>query len=706
MDEFDDLFENDEYSKKLKEIPSAIIRALNRPGKPAHELTTIEGDPSQIKYANSSEWHSKSEVDEFVKNELAFTDEEWDKPYPSNGKSKAYDAVVKAIHLLREPKDPNEKPTIYDWNLEKKSGVWRLRKGDISNQYQNYFVLVYDENSKYPDIEDVEYHYRNQVNNSTKLKIGTKFILDKKENDQHYFVGHGVIGEIKELGSRVENVRTIKDMVARYSEYLPFENKILRTEQIQNKILCCAYPNAKETGKFGRPPSMIQINREIYDEILNQNPKSILNQDVQLPILTKDDVDKGMEKISKLLLVKREKIEEILIALMSGRHVLLAGPIGTGKTRLAQLIPEIFWENYGGYEAIDHTATSDWSTMDVIGGIIPKMNPEDQPIYVWEKGCVVDTILKNSDRNSIQNNNQNFTSNMPRGTWLIIDEFNRADIDKAFGPLFTALRTRKLKIGTNSKNTPYKEIQIPKDYRIIGTLNTADKHFLFNLSDALKSRFAYIEIDSPSIDEWEQEIFYSLKNALTELELKSNYVVFNDESKKINIEKTDNQFYELILEAYEILKIIRIFKELGPAILKLIYQGLIISKEIGKTETDPLDISITSNLIPQIENESELVLGTIHAIFSNNLIPFMKEMYHSINRENYQSIFIKILEYIQLEDIDKISKLYENNELPTNSEEWDKMSKKWDSKKNETRINTKLKIWTKSLNILRKTKIV
>ena len=33
-----------------------------------------------------------------------------------------------------------------------------------------------------------------------------------------------------------------------------------------------------------------------------------------------------------------------------------------------------------------------------------------------------------------------------RGVWLIIDEFNRADIDKAFGGLFTALEYRK-KVG-------------------------------------------------------------------------------------------------------------------------------------------------------------------------------------------------------------------------------------------------------------------
>lgn len=61
---------------------------------------------------------------------------------------------------------------------------------------------------------------------------------------------------------------------------------------------------------------------------------------------------------------------------------------------------------------------------------------------------------------------------MFRGAWLIIDEFNRADIDKAFGQLFTALRTRTLKIPTDVEGKSYKTLKIPEDYRIIGTLNT------------------------------------------------------------------------------------------------------------------------------------------------------------------------------------------------------------------------------------------
>ena len=206
-----------------------------------------------------------------------------------------------------------------------------------------------------------------------------------------------------------------------------------------------------------------------------------------------------------------------MTALTSGRHILLAGPIGTGKTRLAGMIPEIFWENIGGYWAENYTATADWNTQDVIGGIYPKME-NGKVVYDIQYGCVVETVAKNWEHginggrrtpNKIQE--KKITNEFKekklsyRGTWLIIDEFNRADIDKAFGQLFTSLRTRSLKIPTNDIGSSYKDLRIPKDYRIIGTLNTADKHFLFQLSDALKSRFAYIEVDIPRRDDYEKE---------------------------------------------------------------------------------------------------------------------------------------------------------------------------------------------------------
>ena len=71
------------------------------------------------------------------------------------------------------------------------------------------------------------------------------------------------------------------------------------------------------------------------------------------------------------------------------------------------------------------------------------MNDKDV-VYMIQDGCVTESIRKNwiGDKRS----SKTIKGHAYRGIWTIIDEFNRADIDKAFGQLFTALRTLEMKI--------------------------------------------------------------------------------------------------------------------------------------------------------------------------------------------------------------------------------------------------------------------
>ena len=195
----------------------------------------------------------------------------------------------------------------------------------------------------------------------------------------------------------------------------------------------------------------------IYDEIIHGSVAPTRDYNSELPMLYPQDIAEGYDLISQELLISKDKIIEIITALLSGRHVLLAGPIGTGKTRLAALIPEIFWKRWGGYASEDFTATSEWSTLDVIGGILPKIE-NNQPTYDIQNGCVVETVIKNSQA---RKDHSRYSPDKPYcGTWLVIDEFNRAEIDKAFGQLFTALRTQELKIPTNKAGKSYEDLKI------------------------------------------------------------------------------------------------------------------------------------------------------------------------------------------------------------------------------------------------------
>jgi hypothetical protein len=284
-------------------------------------------------------------------------------------------------------------------------------------------------------------------------------------------------------------------------------------------------------------------------------------------------------------------------------------------------------------------------------------------VYEFQYGCALDTIQKNWEFGI--NGGSRITSNSHKGIWLVIDEFNRADIDKAFGQLFTALRTRSLKIPIPYGNSPYRDIKIPTDYRIICTLNTADKHFLFRLSDALKSRFAYIEIDIPRKEQQHQEIYYALKNAIEEIDssnLKS-LITLDDENKIILKEKSNEDLYIRIYQAYNFVYLVRTFKKLGTAILQLIYQHMLVGNEITGDSKQALDNALTSTLIPQLEGLSETEIETIASFCNSRLRELFEKAYKSSYRQTYSKVFLEILKFLKVPKDKDLHLSYKNGSL-------------------------------------------
>jgi hypothetical protein len=223
-------------------------------------------------------------------------------------------------------------------------------------------------------------------------------------------------------------------------------------------------------------------------------------------------------------------VRRIYHALLAG-HVILSGPPGTGKTELARLIPELLWQREvsagantdpdGPTMAMQRdttaafathlvTATDEWSVRTLIGGLAPS-SEGGQPVFRIQYGHLTRAIFDNwaisagnpTGWSNPQRKSVRATSALAhgeerefRGCWLVIDEFNRAPIDLALGEALTALG------GSGMLRVPVEggsvELPLPKDFRIIGTLNSFDRNYLNQISEALKRRFAFIEVPPPT----------------------------------------------------------------------------------------------------------------------------------------------------------------------------------------------------------------
>jgi len=181
-------------------------------------------------------------------------------------------------------------------------------------------------------------------------------------------------------------------------------------------------------------------------------------------------------------------------ALANGNHVLLFGPPGTGKTKLARQVCEAtVGENK--YELV--TASADWSTFDTVGGY----QTTTQNTLEFEPGVVLDRFQADGD-------------GTPANEWLVIDELNRADIDKAFGSLFSALTGESVTLPFDDADGDPIEILdasrgheeigqnrffIPEDWRMLATMNTLDKTSLYEMSYAFMRRWAFVPVGIPDL---------------------------------------------------------------------------------------------------------------------------------------------------------------------------------------------------------------
>ena len=179
----------------------------------------------------------------------------------------------------------------------------------------------------------------------------------------------------------------------------------------------------------------------------------------------------------------------VLAALNAGKHVILTGPPGTAKTTLAETVAKVAVQSERAAGYVMTTATADWTTDDTIGGL----RPDREHGLAFAPGHFIEAIEADD--------------------WLIIDELNRSNFDRAFGQLFTVLSGQAVTLPHERQagsgrlvvapddypNLPGDVIRVPSTWRVIATMNVFDKSLLFEMSFALMRRFAFIEVPSPSL---------------------------------------------------------------------------------------------------------------------------------------------------------------------------------------------------------------
>lgn len=199
-------------------------------------------------------------------------------------------------------------------------------------------------------------------------------------------------------------------------------------------------------------------------------------------------------------------VRQAAAALEAGSHLILAGPPGTGKSTLAALLAEEATRDHFVSGFLTATATAEWTTFDTVGGYVPTGSGNE---LAFQEGVVLRSIEQDS--------------------WCVMDELNRANIDRAIGPLLTllagseqsavielpqrhavgsghSLRLEPVRIrrgagrGRSGKDDDSGDYVIGRNWRLVATMNTFDRGSLFPLTAAFARRFATVYVGIPPVE--------------------------------------------------------------------------------------------------------------------------------------------------------------------------------------------------------------
>ena len=422
------------------------------------------------------------------------------------------------------------------------------------------------------------------------------YVINKKA-DYTYKILYRMFGEEdsldSELNNYIDNNVKYKKLIKQIGEF--YQDANMDVTDFRTFDMFTHWMTDKNLGHFA-------AENQYSDREVEKLPASLLSRTpIISPAVKYSPLNITPELLESKLqgfAISEDIVNRLCASLNAGKHIIINGTPGTGKTELAVRFSKVSSENNFIDGFVLTTATSDWSTFDTIGGLMPN----DSGSLEFRQGKFLEAIQKNK--------------------WLIIDEINRADIDKAFGQLFTVLSGQDVELPykQNDKSIKIKNwdenfckydgetatYYIGENWRIIGTMNVDDKDSLFDLSYAFMRRFMFIEVDLPSEEDY-KKIIEMWANDLNE------------------------KYLRKLIEIYGIVK----YRKLGPAIFKDIISYIKERDKLGSPDYNQvLGEAIDSYILPQLEGLNRKTIKEIKEFFEEiGLFDYISDKFNDLTLE-------------------------------------------------------------------------
>lgn len=194
-----------------------------------------------------------------------------------------------------------------------------------------------------------------------------------------------------------------------------------------------------------------------------------------------DEVESNRKALQKEIFPQVEEAD-VEALLFDRRFVILQGPPGTGKTRMARGLLEKRFKGQGKMVQFHPGVTYE----TFVAGIAPEAGTGALAFSV-RPGWLAEAIQEAREH--------------PEKDYLfVLDEINRADLSRVLGEAILLFEPREIAEGNApSADLPQslpdgtKSLSIPKNFYVLGTMNTADRSIAI-LDWAVRRRFAFVDL--------------------------------------------------------------------------------------------------------------------------------------------------------------------------------------------------------------------
>ena len=286
-------------------------------------------------------------------------------------------------------------------------------------------------------------------------------------------------------------------------------------------------------------------------------------------------------------------IKRLAFSLMAKPFVILSGLAGSGKTQLALAFAKCLSENIEE-QVCTVSIGADWTNRDPLLGYPNALKSGE---YVLPESGVLQLLMQAND-------------NPSKPYFLILDEMNLSVVERYFADFLSAMESgEKIKLWDNEEGNVPKEIELPKNVFIIGTINVDETTYMFSPKVLDRANVIEFKIAPDEMDKYlGKKVNINLKagySACADMAVdfvnKANSQVEKDEKNK-----------DVLLSFFKELK--KVNAEFGYRTVNEISRYLHFAD--GDLEDDSaIDTAILQKLLPKLHGSRKKLVPTLTALW-------------------------------------------------------------------------------------------